>query len=97
MNAEQVIPKITDPLGKHWEQPARKHIELDDTHALMSEQTFLGLANYTSSQPTGIYPGKMWRGQYLKKGEKVWKLHWVELDPDDDKYCFIRSRFILVV
>lgn len=42
MNGEQIIPPITDPLGKHWQQPHRRFIELDDTHALMSEQTFKG-------------------------------------------------------
>ena len=43
MNGEQIIPPITDPLGQSWKQPHRRFIELDDTHALMSEQTFKAL------------------------------------------------------
>ena len=48
MNGEQIIPPITDPLGKHWQQPHRRFIELDNTHALMSEQTFKGLKEYST-------------------------------------------------
>lgn len=62
MNGEQIIPPITDPLGKHWQQPHRRFIELDNTHALMSEQTFKGLKEYSTSIPTGRYEGKMWKG-----------------------------------
>ena len=51
MNGEQIIPPITDPLGKHWQQPHRRFIELDNTHALMSEQTFKGLKKYSTSIP----------------------------------------------
>lgn len=53
MNGEQIIPPITDPLGKSWQQPHRRFIELDDTHALMSEQTFKGLPEYSMSNPSG--------------------------------------------
>lgn len=57
MNGEQIIPPITDPLGKSWKQPHRRFIELDDTHALMSEQTFKGLSEYSMSNPSGVYEG----------------------------------------
>ena len=49
MNGEQIIPPITDPLGKHWQQPHRRFIELDDTYALMSEQTFKGQQQFVST------------------------------------------------
>lgn len=76
MNGEQIIPPITDPLGKHWQQPHRRFIELDNTHALMSEQTFKGLKEYSTSIPTGRYEGKMWKG--FTKGE--WYLVWFAPD-----------------
>lgn len=76
MNGEQIIPPITDPLGKYWQQPHRRFIELDDTHALMSEQTFKGLKEYSTSIPTGRYEGKMWKG--FIKGE--WYLVWLAPD-----------------
>ena len=57
MNGEQIIPPITDPSGQSWKQPHRRYIELDKTHALMSEQTFKGLPEYSYTIPTGkSYP-----------------------------------------
>lgn len=97
MNAEQIIPPITDPLGKSWRQPHRKYIEIDDTHALMSEQTFLGLPEYSLSSPSGVYEGKMWRSYDMLLG--VWKLKWYQQveQPSYHKGCCIHSRRILTV
>lgn len=94
MNGEQIIPPITDPLGSSWRQPHRRFIELDDTHALMSEQTFKGLPDYTRSQPTGVYPGKMWRAHYTKGG---WTLHWFKETPGEPNMCTREWRLILVI
>lgn len=55
------IPPITDPLGRSWRQPDRSLIEIDDTHALMTRLTFESLADYSASNPSGVYVGKMWR------------------------------------
>jgi len=92
MNGEQKIPPITDPLGRSWRQPHRRFIELDDTHALMSEQTFKGLAEYSTSIPTGVYDGKMWKG--FANGE--WYLVWFAPDKDPDK-ARIEKRKILML
>lgn len=81
MNGEQIIPPITDPLGQSWRQPHRRFIELDDTHALMSEQTFKALKEYSTTIPTGIYDGKMWKG--FANGE--WYLVWFAPDEAPDK------------
>lgn len=75
-----------------WRQPHRRFIELDDTHALMSEQTFKGLAEYSTSMPTGVYDGKMWKG--FANGE--WYLVWFAPDKDPDK-ARIEKRKILIV
>lgn len=91
MNGEQVIPPITDPLGQHWRQPHRRDIELDDTHALMSKQTFKGLPEYSCTIPSGKYEGKMWR---MNRGGK-WYLAWY--GPDHDLgYLSIEYREILI-
>lgn len=58
MNA---IPPITEPMGKHWDQPPIADIQIDDTHALMGQKTFDALAEYSASFPSGVYPGKMWK------------------------------------
>lgn len=56
-----MIPPMTDPLGRHWQQPSLDEVALDDTHALMTEHTFQRLSEYSCSYPGGVYPGKMWR------------------------------------
>lgn len=66
------IPKITDPLGRHWEQPACEEIQIDQLHALMSERSFAALHDYTGSQPSGVYSGKMWKAKY----GNLWFLCW---------------------
>lgn len=72
MTAEQIIPPIIDPRGKNWKQPHRRFIEIDDESALMSEQTFKALREYTPSLQSEQYAGKMWK---QKIGDK-WYLRW---------------------
>lgn len=86
------IPPMTDPLGKHWEQPDRSEITLDDTHAIMNEAILKKLKDYTRSKPTGCYPGKMWRGKY---GDSWW-LFWFGYHKDPN-YCSNHRREILIV
>ena len=69
MMQDNTIPEMTDPLGKAWSQPERSEILIDDTHALMSRATLLKLANYSHSNPTGCYPGKMWKRERLVEGD----------------------------
>ena len=91
MNGKQIIPPITDPLGAHWKQPHRRYIELDDTHALMSEQTFKGLHEYSLTIPSGRYEGKMWKE--FANGE--WYLVW--FDTHEDPNCLrIEKRKVLI-
>lgn len=87
-----IIPPITDPMGKHWDQPNRFNIEVDATHAMMSKQTFEGLATYSCTTPTGVYPGKMWKAL---RGMKWW-LCWFDVDPEPN-YCSNHYREILVI
>lgn len=89
------IPPITNPLGKGWDQPGREGILVDDTHAVMRQSAFDALLDYTASQPTGCYEGKMWKSFFSKDG---WCLRWFENDPKDpENYCLTRSRLILIV
>lgn len=92
MNGELVIPRITDPMGSSWRQPHRRYIEIDNTHALMSEQTFKGLVEYSTSLPSGVYSGKMWRA--CKGG--IWFLAWY-YPSNDTKYMNIEWREIIIV
>lgn len=88
-----MIPKITDPMGKSWDQPSREDILVDDTHALMSEPDFNKLPDYSRSQPTGVYPGKMWKAY---SGGGSWILRWFGEHPDP-KLCSNHSREIILI
>jgi hypothetical protein len=95
------IPPITDPLGKYWNQPKSDLILIDDTHAVMSESTFKQLAEYSSSIPSGAYPGKMWKRYNGAHDEKCppenryWMLFWYG-EHADPKLVSINHRIILV-
>jgi hypothetical protein len=99
------IPPITDPMGQYWEQPNRFDIEVDATHALMSQVTFDALKNYAHSQPTGVYPGKMWK--WHCNGGNTWcpcgpgrpaMLMWFgpEFEEKGHKFCSNHSRIIVI-
>lgn len=87
------IPPMTDPMGAAWRQPKRESIEVDDTHAMMSRETFDTLPEYNWSIPTGVYEGKMWK---RLKGAAHWWLCWYGPDPDPTKMA-INYRDIIIV
>jgi hypothetical protein len=77
-------------MGSGWDQPDRSLISIDATHALMSQGAFDQLAEYSATNPTGKYPGKMWKRhdgsfdrEYLDAGGKpTWLLVWYGRHPD---------------
>lgn len=90
------IPPITDPLGRHWDQPPVGDILVDDTHALMTEQTAKQLHEYSTSLPTGTYTGKMWKRRIPWQGEPAkWFLCWY--GAIEGKEILIHNREILFV
>lgn len=86
------IPAMTDPLGRHWQQPGADSILIDDTHAIMDRQTFDSLADYSRSVPSGVYPGKMWKA-IMEDGQKF--LRWYGI-ADDFRLCTCNEREILI-
>lgn len=84
----EVIPMITHPLGRYWEQPSRDQITIEHDKAYMTQATLDQLAGYHSSNPSGIYEGKMWRRQ----NTLVW---YGPCDKPD--CCSINSRIIVIV
>jgi hypothetical protein len=76
------IPPMTHPYGRVWEQPALSEIDIDDKYAVMNRESFLKIKNYSRSQPSGVYEGKMWRSS---DDEKTWYLHWWGFSDDPDK------------
>lgn len=95
---DRMIPDMTDPMGRHWRQPPRERIEVDATHALMTEATFKSLAEYSGTIPTGVYPGKMWRrhdGIFDRNAKRhPWYLCWY--GEEKDGKCEIVFREVLL-
>lgn len=88
-----VIPLMTNPLGKYWDQPKNTEIEVDEKSALMTKSAFKKLKDYSHSIPSGVYEGKMWKA---KNGE-CWILRWYQSIPDNDKEMDIISREIIII
>lgn len=69
------IPPMTDPLGRHWDQPSDiREAPMDDTHVLLSSKQVAGLKEYSTSVPSGTYDGKCWK---RKQGDDMF-LCWYE-------------------
>lgn len=87
---------MTDPMGKYWNQPKTEDILIDDTHAVVTADTFDQLANYSHSIPTGVYPGKMWKCAG-KDGDIIfWWLRWYGIS-DKPNHCSFNERIILIL
>ena len=86
------IPPMTHPLSRYWEQPSRENILIDATHAVMSEEDFSQLHDYSWSIPTGTYLGKMWKA---KGDDGKWYLRWYDIDPNPEMLS-IPTREILI-
>ena len=89
------ISECIHPLSKHWDQPKNTDIEIDVSHALMSEETFKKLYEYSMSIPTAVYAGKMWKAHNRLSDE--WYLRWYEDGESGSETCYIKSRIILVI
>lgn len=77
-----VIPAMTSPLSKGWEQPEARDIVFAKAAVYMSRPTWEKLAKYDHSMPSGVYEGKMWR---------AWQqLRWYGPSPTPDT-CSINS------
>lgn len=107
MTAADVVPAIEHPLGRHWDQPDPKRIVFDrHGRALMSRRDFEALHNYSTTLPSGVYEGKMWRRQAMTKGEywnrvpatpERWFVCWYDATPGDPATCTVHSREIDLV
>lgn len=99
------IPPITDPLGRHWDQPDMTAVEFDDTHALLTQAQFDGLPEYTTTTPGGVYPGKCWKAQGLIWPERhggfpkptgKWYLRWYGESTIGPGFCSNHQREIII-
>ena len=87
-----IIPIITDPLGKSWDQPKIENILIDDKNALMEENDFKELHEYSCSVPTGVYVGKMWKSRINEK----WYLRWFS-EHENPEFVSNNVREIIII
>lgn len=95
---DNIIPPITDPMGRYWQQPRRDRLLIDDTHAVCSLEDFSVLMEYSSTIPSGKYSGKMWKARRdlgLASGRDGWLLCWYAPHPYAAELT-INSRILLV-
>lgn len=101
--AEDVVPPMTHPLSAHWRQPERRGILMDDHSALMSAADFHLLHEYSSTNPSGVYDGKMWKRKHGVRDEAgklvahTWRLAWYSPDPTDPNMVLVLTRQLFVV
>ncbi|MHA6905165.1 hypothetical protein ACEQ38_08025 [Ralstonia syzygii subsp. celebesensis] len=88
-----MIPPMTDPLGRFWKQPDRTEILMDSKHAVMNRSSFDRLSEYSTSRPTGVYPGKMWKS-ITRDGAPY--LCWYGIVEGRDDLCSNNARQILI-
>lgn len=73
---DNVIPPMTHPLSRGWDQPNTALVAIDDTTSAMPNSVFTRLMEYSSTMPSGAYEGKMWKAHVLSKTENFWQLRW---------------------
>lgn len=86
------IPPITNPLGKSWTQPNHESIVVTDSYAIVDENEFNQLREYSHTIPSGVYDGKMWKAQ-AQNGE--WFLRWFS-PAENPANCKINDRLIVM-
>lgn len=93
VNKDNIIPPMTHPYGKAWEQPELSEVVICDNYATMNESAFKKLSDYSKSRPSGVYEGKMWK---TTDDKITWHLHWWSESDDPDK-CKGNVREIKIV
>lgn len=86
------IPPMTHPLSRHWDQPKREDILIDDHHAVMSQETFDQLHRYDGTYPTGAYEGKMW----ARQNNGVTWLVWYDVSKDPEKVSIQHAQILIL-
>ena len=79
--------------NRGWDQPDSADILISDDGAAMPQHVFDQLKEYSSSFPSGVYPGKMWRAHI---GDRHY-LRWYGVVPGDDSVCSNNQREISIL
>jgi hypothetical protein len=101
----EAIPRMTHEYGRYWEQPKRSEITITDETATMTRTAFNKLHEYSGSNPTGAYEGKMWkrhdggfdRAFQARGGKPEWLLCWYGVSLIGPGYVSNNRRKIEIV
>lgn len=98
-----MIPPITDPMSRSW--PVRNtDVTVFRDKAIVTQRVFDLLPEYSTTQPTGVYPGKIWKSnewhwdptKQFRVSTDRWHLCWFDDVPDKPGYCRTLSLLISV-
>lgn len=96
---EYQIPEMTDPLGRAWKQPNKSEVKFLLGVAWVSKETFEKFAEYSSSTPSGVYSGKMWKRVYhVRQNNKLVSkdlLCWYQ-DSNTPNHCMIMQVDLMI-
>ena len=68
-------------MGRSWRQPDPKNFAIDSEVAMMSTKDFEALSEYSTTKPSGVYPGKCWKMNH----HGTWYLRWFGADDGDPR------------
>jgi hypothetical protein len=96
------------PLQLVREEEAAKHparyldgypeMLMDDEVAIVSQEDFDRLSDYSASIPTGVCDGKVWKALvYETEKRGFYKLRFFEKDEADQHQCFVRQRRLIIL
>lgn len=90
-----VIPEMTHELSRAWDQPSKSEFAIDQLseYAIMSEDIFKRFKNYSHSQPTGAYEGKMWT--LTHRGINY--LRWYDTHPTKEGFLKVHELEIIII
>lgn len=98
---DNIVPPMTHPLSRHWDQPFLTDIKIDSKKAVMPLHAFYRLSEYSTSVPSAVYGGKMWKARVYKDydetsqaGKEQWELRWYGYSKIGAGYCSNHSRLI---
>lgn len=102
----ETIPPITDTMGRSWRQPDFTELDVSGETVELTQKEFDTLHDYSTSWPTGVYPGKCWKAQAWEAREKegvryrhwtgTWFLRWFG-ECDDPTKCSNNQRTIAFI
>lgn len=80
-------------------QPRREEILVGDFNAVMPQDVFLLLHEYSHSFPTGVHVGKMWKTRYRDIDNAItkWYLRWYAPNESNPERISIFTREITVM